>query len=43
MLIKLPFETNEKGLGNGLRLIMENIPKLTARVPEGMDVYMETV
>jgi len=36
--IKLPFE---QSADNALRLIRENIPKLTARVSEGYDVYVE--
>lgn len=39
---KLPFDMHETDLDNGLMLIRENIPKLTARVSEGMDVVVET-
>ncbi len=41
--VKLPFEMNESQLDNGLRLVRENIPKITARVSEGMDVQVETL
>ncbi len=41
--VKLPFEMHEKDLDNALMLIRENIPKLTARVSEGMGVYVETL
>ncbi len=39
--VKLPFEMKEKDLDNRLILIRENIPKLTARVSEGIDVHVE--
>ncbi len=39
--VKLPFETNEADLDNSLRLIRENIPKIKARVSEGLDVHVE--
>ncbi len=39
--VKLPFEMNEDQLDNGLMLIRRNIPKITARVSEGMDVHVE--
>ena len=41
--VKLPFEMNESQLDNGLKLVRENIPKITARVSEGMDVHVETL
>jgi len=39
--VKLPFELNEADLDNALLLIRQNIPKLTARVSEGIDVHVE--
>ena len=41
--VKLPFEMHEKDLDNGLMLIRQNIPKLTSRVSEGIDVVVETL
>ncbi len=41
--VQLPFEMDEKDLDNALRLVRENILKLTTRVSEGMDVYVETL
>ena len=41
--VKLPFEMNESQLDNGLRLVRENTPKITARVSEGIDVVVETL
>jgi len=39
--VRLPFEMKEADLDNALKLIRENIPKITARVSEGMDVHVE--
>ncbi len=39
--IKLPFDVKEEDLDNALLLIRRNIPKLIARVSEGMYLYIE--
>ncbi len=39
--VKLPFTMKEQDLDEGLRLIRQNIPALTARVSQGMDVHVE--
>ncbi len=39
--VRLPFELKEADLDNALLLIKQNIPKLIARVSEGIDVHVE--
>ena len=39
--VKLPFDVTIDELDNALLLIKQNIPKLVARVAEGMDLYIE--
>ena len=39
--VKLPFDVTIDELDNALLLIRQNIPKLIARVAEGMDLHIE--
>ena len=41
--VKMPFSLKPSDIDNALALIRENIPKLTARVSQGMDVVLITI